>query len=268
MKSASSTTEDDDPGSRKRKWSPAKEDSEDESFTGRSATKAHEESVTPGTLLGSDTEAFHKRLRLQDASDPAEGKTISGPVSRETRRAPGLPLEIWERICSFLEPVSLGRLICVDHSLNALLDPKKPVPEHLIKNNKTQNDIWSASRKRLLPGFPRPLSWTSELDIWRLLLETSCQFCGRKPSKPSSSIQSPWTSGPGQEGVRVVWPFAVRSCGKCLTTRIIKVGVRSNRLRASLICDRMLICASPISLYCSPRYHMRILQLSSTSLLL
>lgn len=266
MKTASPTTEDDDPGSRKRKWSPTKEESEDGSFTGRSATDAHEESATPGTLLGSDTEASHKRVRLQDTSDPAEGETISGPFARETRRAPGLPLDIWQRICSFLEPFSLGRLICVDRALNALLDPKKPVPEHLLKTKKTQNDIWSASRKRLLPGFPRPLSWTSELDIWRLLLETACQFCGRKPSKPTSSTKPPWSSGPGQEGVRIIWPFAVRSCRECLKTRMIKVGVRSNLLGASLTCDRMLICGSPISLYCFPAYHMRILQLSSTSL--
>jgi hypothetical protein len=215
---------------RKRKWSPLKEDSEDESFTGRSATEARENSATPGTPLGSDPETSHKRPRLRDASSSTNGETTSGKLAKGKPRAPHLPLDIWQHICSFLEPVFLGRLICVDRALNALLDPQKPIPEHLVKKNLTQNDVWSASRKRQLPGFPRPMSWTSELTTWKLLLGTSCQFCERRASNSSTTIQSPWTLGPGQEGVRIVWPFAVRSCGKCLTTRMTKVGVSFQQL--------------------------------------
>jgi hypothetical protein len=225
MELANAPVQDNTPGIRKRKWSPLREEAEDEFFTGRSATEARENSVTPGTPLGSDTDASHKRPRLQDVSNAAEGEIIPGPFAKETPQAPRLPLDVWQHICSFLEPVYLGRLICVNRALNALLDPQKPIPEHMKKKNLTQNDIWSASRKRLLPGFPRPLSWISELTTWRLLLGTFCQFCERKPGKPSTTTRSPWTSGPGQEGVRIIWPFAVRACGKCLTSRITKVGV-------------------------------------------
>lgn len=230
MESANAPIEDDDPGMRKRKHSPLKEESEDESFTGRSATEARENNATPGTPLGSHAEASHKRPRLREPSNSTERRTVSGIDAKEIPRAPRLPLDIWQHICSFLEPVSLGRLICVDRALNALLDPQKPIPLHLQEKSLTQNDIWSASRKRLLPGFPRPLSWISELATWRLLLGTSCQSCGRKSSRSSMTTQSLWTSGPGQEGVRIIWPFAVRSCGKCLNTRMTKVRISFPKL--------------------------------------
>jgi hypothetical protein len=221
MDSTTTATELDIPG-RKRKWSPLKEDSEDDSFTGRSATEAHEDIGTPETLPGSDTEKSHKRPRIGDVTDTTGAEDIPGLPQREISRS--LPLEVWQNVCSFLEPVSLGRLICVNRTLNAFLDPQKPVPGHMAKQHMTQNDIWVASRKRLPPGFPRPLSGTSELDMWRLILGTSCQFCGQKPSNKVSTTPSPWTSGPGFGSVRIIWPFAVRSCGNCLNSLMTKVG--------------------------------------------
>lgn len=221
---ATTATGEDNVG-RKRKRSPAsKEESEEDSYTGRSATEARDDSATPETISGSDPETSCKRPRIDDVSDSTRPEDIPGLPQKEEPKARTLPLEVWQQICSLLEPVSLGRLICVNRTLNALLDPEKPVPEHMAKQSITQNDIWVASRKRLPPGFPRPLSGRSELEMWRLLLGTRCQFCGKESSKMLPATPSPWTSGPGLENVRVIWPFAVRSCGHCLTSRMIKVG--------------------------------------------
>lgn len=223
MDSSLSHCAQDVPAMLKRKWTPLKEGSEHEPFTGRSFTETREDSATPGTRPGSDTETSHKRPRL-DASNPMGAEAVLGLPKEDVSRTSPYPLEVWQRICAFLDPASLGRLICVDRALNTLLDPRQPVPESLVRDRLTQNDIWAVSRK-LLMGFPRPLSWISELDMWKLILGKSCQFCGRRSKQAVSTTSSPWCSGPGPEGVRVIWPFAVRSCGKCLASRMTKVGL-------------------------------------------
>lgn len=140
-----------------------------------------------------------------------------------------LPPEILQHIFCFVDPISLGRLIRVNHSFRALIDPAVTLPQvsgqvgHLTLRN--QDLVWAISRKMFFQGCPRPMDGMSELEMWRLALGQRCQYCGLEPRQGGLSLPtlSPWNAGPGTENVRTIWPFRVRSCAKCLEPRLIKV---------------------------------------------
>jgi hypothetical protein len=156
-----------------------------------------------------------------------------------------LPPEILQHVFSFVDPISLGRLTRVNCLFHTLLDPTSVLPpassrvKHLTLKN--QDDIWAKSRKTYLPGFPKPMESMTELESWRLVLGNSCQFCGKKNN--SSTLDSkchPWAAGPGPEGIRTIWPFRVRSCGRCLESRTIKARRRRAPGILSLTSTRIL----------------------------
>lgn len=135
----------------------------------------------------------------------------------------GLPTEIWQHVFSFVPPVFLGRLLRVNRAFNSYLtaeskdqsDAKDP-ERHAI-GPVGADDIWAASRKRFAPGLPRPSLGLTELQRWRLLRGRQCQICGdTKVQNFATSSESPLESGPGEKGVRVIWPFGIRCCGPCL----------------------------------------------------
>ena len=141
-----------------------------------------------------------------------------------------LPVELWQYICCFVPPVFLGRLLRVNRAFNACLTLEKsndnhpgPTSHSVVKPISAQS-IWAASRKRFCPGLPKPLRGLQELDMWRLLRGRNCQNCGEsKDPSSNSSSESPWESGPGDKGVRIIWPFGIRCCGQCLQTSSEKV---------------------------------------------
>ncbi|KAL2005251.1 hypothetical protein VTN00DRAFT_2461 [Thermoascus crustaceus] len=138
-----------------------------------------------------------------------------------------LPKEVWHHIFTFLPPVTLGTLLRVNKAFNFYLTPSEtksldsPGTSGLLKSQ-CPNSIWSASRKLFHPGMPRPLENMTELDMWKLVRGGNCQFCGKAGNLSLFSESSPWEAGPGQNGVRIVWPFGIRSCGECLTERTEK----------------------------------------------
>ncbi|QVM06328.1 hypothetical protein D8B26_001040 [Coccidioides posadasii str. Silveira] len=159
-------------------------------------------------------------------SSPPEGNKrlkFNGPSSEMPENAldkSKLPGEIWQHVFSFLPPTSLGRVLQVNHVFKDLLtadvtelSAKGATPRSLKYVH--PNSIWSSSRKTFHPGMPRPLSHLSELDMWRLVRGTACQFCN-KSGFISSSDNSVWENGPGINGVRIIWPFAVRACSECI----------------------------------------------------
>lgn len=180
----------------------------------------------------------HKRTKFQDPSSSHDLSTDQAesdaqPVGITAR----LPPEVWQQVFSFVPCLFLGRLLRVNRAFNSLLDPSKALPQvqgvskgHL--RLQSQEHVWSVARRLFHPGMPRPLPSMSELDMWKLICVRSCQFCGRKPSSGSTLPPSPWSSGPGPEGVRIIWPFGVRSCGSCLSARLMKVSVRSSTCSA------------------------------------
>lgn len=154
------------------------------------------------------------------------------PISRTGNpfQSPVLPAELWQHIFCFVPPVFLGRLLHVNHAFRSYLTTGKaneqdsePVP-HSIVQPLTPEAIWAASRRRFCPGLPKPIRGISELDMWRLLRGRNCQICSETKA-PSLTLnpENPWESGPGEKGVRVIWPFAVRCCGKCIQESSEKV---------------------------------------------
>jgi hypothetical protein len=218
---------------KKRKRSPYASDSESQTMVGDSTSEANNGlasgHTSPAEQRASSLDIGPKRTRL-DGLSPASDLTIAQPAARAKvpSRLSELPPELLQHIFTFLPPLFLGRLLRVSRVINTLLDPTKVLPRvhHESRGCLSlldQDHVWSVSRKRFIPGLPRPLSSVSELELWRLLLGSSCQFCGKRTTLDPPSAVSPWNSGPGTESVRIIWPFAVRSCGSCLSARLVKV---------------------------------------------
>ena len=133
-----------------------------------------------------------------------------------------LPAALWQYIFCFVPPVFLGRLLRVNHTFNSYLtatDSSKNMASSSrnILQPLTPEAIWVASRRRFAPGLPRPLHGLRELDMWQLLVGRKCQRCGKiKDADTPVKSENPWEAGPGNSGVRIVWPFGIRCCGSCL----------------------------------------------------
>ncbi|KAI9838695.1 MAG: hypothetical protein M1819_005009 [Sarea resinae] len=176
----------------------------------------------------------NKRARLSEFSDSVVGD--SGAAAREDHRSRipfgrcNLLPEIWQHVFTFLSPRSLGRMLRVNRAFNAYLSESvrdgKDVasqPSGRLQQLETEV-IWSASRKRFCPSMPRPLHDFSELAMWKLVLGNKCQFCERLEGPSSDGKQTTiWEAGPGETGVRIIWPFGIRSCGPCLRDNCEKV---------------------------------------------
>ncbi|KAI0025595.1 hypothetical protein F4780DRAFT_768359 [Xylariomycetidae sp. FL0641] len=154
------------------------------------------------------------------------------PTSPELHRSDKshLPPEIWHRVFTFLPPKALGTLLCCNKLFNAYLDPSSafacpcPVsqqPSHVPVLK--PNAIWQASRRRFWCKMPTPLQGKSELDMWRLVCQKQCHFCGKTASSFTEPRPTdPWRNGPGYDGTRIAWPFALKSCGSCLEKKTDK----------------------------------------------
>ena len=168
-----------------------------------------------GGSLGNDRSKI-KRPRLEDHIDPiSDGNSQAKPA--------GLPVEIWQYIFSFVPPVFLGRLLRVNRAFHVYLTSTTRSQARAESGSRhaiqpvSADDVWAASRKRFAPGLPKPTLGLSELERMRLLRGRQCQICGEvKAQNFATSSESPLESGPGDKGVRVIWPFGVRSCGPCL----------------------------------------------------
>lgn len=166
----------------------------------------------------------HKRSKTdENSSRPTTTFEYSPPSSV-------LPAELWQYICCFVPPVFLGRLLRVNRALNAYLTLERTneshsrLSAHSIVKPMSAQSVWGASRKRFCPGLPKPLRGLQELEMWRLLRGRNCQICGEnKVPRFYSNLESPWESGPGDKGVKVIWPFGIRCCGQCLQTSSEKV---------------------------------------------
>lgn len=176
-----------------------------------------------------------KRVKFKDDVKPDFSVDPSMDTIPEDKSK--LPREIWQHIFTFLPPVSLGRVLQVNRTFKALLttgQPELPSGRATLGSLKYVNPIhiWSISRKSFHSSMPRPLSPLSEMDMWKLIRGSSCQFCNK-----AGSVQSPETppfeSGPGENGVRIIWPLAVRSCGDCLKANCDTVS--HTRLLLSLV---------------------------------
>lgn len=141
-----------------------------------------------------------------------------------------LPAEVWQRIFTSLPPHSLGKLMSVNRLFHKYLDPTSPfqvsAPDSYLPCSLPKlspNTIWRASRRCHWPNMPSPLSGRSELDMWRFACTRSCQFCGQVDETDYTGNPLPWSRGPGNDTVSLVFQFFVASCGQCLAENSVKV---------------------------------------------
>lgn len=172
----------------------------------------------------SDNLPFNKRTKLNDINSKSTLKTSL------SCQLPSLPAKLWQYIFCFVAPISLGRLLRVNHAFNACLTQsdfnKQDVKQtnHSIAKPLNPETVWASSRKRFCPGLPKPMRGLNELDMWKLFRGHNCQVCGElKASSPVLKSENPWESGPGEVGVRIIWPWGVRICGQCIQKQSEKV---------------------------------------------
>ncbi|KAI4617838.1 hypothetical protein J4E83_006170 [Alternaria metachromatica] len=175
-------------------------------------------------FYGSDANPPQATAAQSDAP-VAKRKAEDAPHEREKKRKLSsakplvkLPPELWQHVFSFCSLADLGRLIQVNRSfLSYLTDVRSlstskshPGRLHLLKSE----SLWASARNAMCTKPPKPLPGFSELRMWQLAWSRRCQFCNKLDSlTPGERV---WQKGPGKEGVRVIWPFAIRACGPCL----------------------------------------------------
>lgn len=161
----------------------------------------------------------------QESAKKRKLSTASAKQDGEKPRIPQLPAEVWQRVFVHLPPAMLCRCLRVCKSFNQWLTSTSAPPTARKDTPKIQvldsESIWTNSRKTFFPTLPRPLAQFSELGMLKLVGGRSCQFCHRPPvPSPATTVLN---AGPGPNGLRVIWPFGIRSCGLCLQPRSLKV---------------------------------------------
>lgn len=188
------------------------------------ARKRKSPGYTPDREYGLRALEAAKKVKLEQSSKDVQGD--EEPVVDKS----ALPAEIWHHIFTFCPPRSLGGLLLVNRLFNVYLDPSSSIrrdrPQPLSSGRLSllqPNAVWQASRRRFWPNMPSPLQGKTELDMWQLSCSTSCQHCDRQGTLQEQGSSDPWQSGPGKDGVAIIWAFATRACGTCLLVKSIKV---------------------------------------------
>lgn len=196
-------------------------------------------SVVPVHTLSGPAHAGAKRklsdAELVDASpasvaqDIAKKPRISLPIAKpgpSLLMTAGWPPEIWQQVFTHLSPAMLSRCLRVCRSFKFCLTQLKAPTVPRKKNTPLarvleSEAMWTQARKHAYPTMPRPLVGFSELQMLQLVGGTSCQSCGKPHVK--SSVTNVFNAGPGESGVRVIWPFRVRLCGNCFVNESLTV---------------------------------------------
>ena len=182
--------------------------------------KLSEEVIGPNDTAQSVAEGAKRPKLSAESSEEVGGSAVT---------ALDLPVAIWQQVFLYLSPANLARCIRVCRTLRSHLVETKAASTTNKADAKDfskvrvfdSETIWAHSRKLLHPNMPRPLARLTELQMLQLIGNTQCQFCGRPPVPLHPT--TPFNCGPGAEGVRVFWPFGVRSCGRCIEENTLKV---------------------------------------------
>lgn len=144
----------------------------------------------------------------------------------------GLTKSLWQRILGLVPPVFLGRILRVSRPFYEILDPVgsqriertigEPV-DSLHLDLAGSQEIWSTSRRIFAPVLPKNLPGKTDIEMWRLIRGNHCQLCHGKKLLCTGSGSNLWQSGPGKDGVRVIWLYGVRCCGPCLRASVEQV---------------------------------------------
>lgn len=172
--------------------------------------------------MQNDASSAGKR-KAEDASSATDKKrkldtNVSSSTSTQLRNCAGLPPAVWQHIFSFCSLADLGRLIQVNRSFHCYLTDVSAVSLSRTENScldlVLSEALWASARNAYNSNTPKPLVGLTELQMWQLVWSKRCQFCNKlDATAPGDKL---WQQGPGEAGVRTVWPFAIRACGPCL----------------------------------------------------
>ena len=215
------------------------DDDDDSSEMDMDMSPASSRAATPDSPLQQMTLAGTKR-KLSDPVHGANGSRsatvdaskkarLSALPAQDITTSPpgpaGLPAEIWQQVFLYLPPAMLCRSLRVCRDFHFYLTSTKAAPVARKGQTKVRlldsETIWTQARKTYFPGLPRPLRRCTELEMLQLIGGQTCQFCNRVPIP--SHATTPFNCGPGPDGLRVIWPFGIRACGRCLENNTLKV---------------------------------------------
>lgn len=135
-----------------------------------------------------------------------------------------LPPELWLKIALNMSPASLAKCLRVCKTLNFYLTGWTATQSAGTRDATRvpdSNAVWTHVRKAVYPTLPRPMQGLSELEMLQLIGNLHCQSCGKEHVKPLAT--NVFNAGPGESGVRVIWPFRLRLCGTCFANQSLTV---------------------------------------------
>lgn len=163
------------------------------------------------------------------AHDMVKKPRISHPVAKpgpSLLMTAGWPPELWQQVFTHLSPAMLSRCLRVCRSFKFCLTQLKATAVPRKRNAPLarvldSEGLWTQARKHAYSTMPRPLLGFSELRMLQLIGGASCQSCGKAPVR--SPVTNVFNAGPGENSVRVIWPFRVRLCGNCFINESLTV---------------------------------------------
>lgn len=172
-------------------------------------------------------------LTLEDAVKRA--KTSASPTTDSAMKINPIerfPPELWQQVFLRMSPAMLARCLSLSKKINYYLTSLKGaqfVPKKDQRKVRVLDSdfVWAEARKNYFPNLPRPLRGHNELSMLQLIAGKNCQFCN-KPPVPSPAPAGVFNAGPGANGVRVIWPFGIRTCGSCWEQHTLKVSPHSH----------------------------------------
>jgi hypothetical protein len=177
-----------------------------------------EEALPVDGSLGSTTTGMPCMPRKNQGDELLERLALS-----DAEECGSFPASVWRSIFVYLPPRSLGTLLSVNSMFYRLLTGSSPKPgggpfaQDTV--HKDAERIWTMARQRYHPHLPRPLHGYRELDMWRLIGATQCQFCVQSlgsPLQSSNYLVGNHLTYQGPTCAEIYWPLAVRSCQRCL----------------------------------------------------
>jgi hypothetical protein len=165
---------------------------------------------------GARTTTQVPRMPQQDGT----GEMSVRPAHSDTNECGSLPTSVWTSVFMYLPPRTLGAMLSVNSGFHRLLTGSTPMPGagHFSQDvvHKDADRIWRVARQRHHPHLPRPLHGYRELDMWRLIGASQCQFCVQSLGSPLQSLEYSVGNHLTCQETTIYWPLAIRSCQKCL----------------------------------------------------
>lgn len=212
-------------------------DDNDDASDAMSMSDASSSSESEEPSAQEPSHAGAKRKLSDVEAEPQSVPVANGEVAKKRRITPpslsavdgapdvaGWPAELWQHAFNNLSPAMLCRCMRVCKAFRTYLT-KAPRAEtkKTTKRPLDSESVWIQARKHTYPAMPKPLAGFTEIQMYQLMVGTTCETCKRNFPTRAVRPTSVYDAGPGDNGVRVIWPFRLRLCGDCFVHHARKV---------------------------------------------